>query len=149
MLSLLFVESALGGDMPAPKPPLTTDDPWQTYRSERGGFSVEFPTTWTIEERFDAHGALVTLLRPPGGTTISIVSQTDMSLDQDDTDLPNTHCKNVQVAGLPGRTCLDTISFNVSTTLVASGKTYLITSGRKQSDRRLYDRILASFRIRR
>ncbi|MGB8327222.1 MAG: hypothetical protein WCE48_06555 [Steroidobacteraceae bacterium] len=147
MLSLLSVEAALGGDVSAPAGPAASVDRWQTYRSERGGFSVDIPSTWTVEERVDAQGGLVTLLTPPAGAAVSVTSRADQSPNEGDADLPNTRCKNVLVAERPGRTCLDTIAFSVSTTVLAAGKTYIITSGRKPGDRRLYDRILASFRI--
>ena len=147
MLSLLSVESALGGDVPAPKPPSVTSDAWETYQSERGGFSVDVPATWSINERLETQDVLVTTLTPPNGVAVSVISQTHASLNEGDTDLPNLHCKYVMVAGRPATACLDTISFSVSTTVVGSGRTYVITSNRRRGDQRLYDRILASFRI--
>jgi hypothetical protein len=54
---------------------------------------------------------------------------------------------DVTVAERPAMTCLDTISFNVSTTVVGPDRTYLITSNRRRGDQRIYDRVLASFRI--
>jgi hypothetical protein len=147
-LSLGSVGSALGADVPEAKTPFGTTDAWQTYRSERGGFSVGVPTTWTVEEGLDARGVLITTLTPPSGAAIAVISQPGTLLNQGDSDLMNTRCTDVTVAEQPARTCLDTISFSVSTTVVGSGRTYVITSNRRRGDQRLYDRVLASFRIR-
>jgi hypothetical protein len=147
MLSLLSVALALGDEVPARKPRSIAGDHWQPYRSERGGFSLDVPATWSIEERPAATGVLVTLLTPPNGAAVSVASQADTSLELGDADLPNTRCTNVMVAERPARTCLDTISFSVSTTVAGSGKTYVITTNRRRGDQRVYDRILASFRI--
>jgi len=149
MLSLLSVALALGDEVPARKPRSSAGDPWQTYRSEQGGFSLDVPTTWSIEERPDATGGLVTLLTPPDGAAVSVTSHADTSLEPGDADLPNMRCTAVMVAERPARTCLDTISFSVSTTVAGGGKTYVITTNRRRGDQRLYDRILVSFRIRR
>lgn len=147
-LSLGSVGSALGADVPEAKTPFGATDAWQTYRSERGAFSVGVPTTWTVEEELDARGVLITTLRPTSGAAIVVISQPGASLNQGDADLMNTRCTDVMVAERPARTCLDTISFSVSTTVVGSGRTYVITSNRRRGDQRLYNRVLASFRIR-
>jgi hypothetical protein len=148
ILRLSSVESALGVDVSAAKAPSVESDQWETYRTERGGFSIDVPVTWTIEEPVDARGVLITTLTPPSGAAISVISQPGTSLNQgDDADLMNTRCTDVTVAERPARTCLDTISFNVSTTVVGSDHTYLITSNRRRVDQRIYDRVLASFRI--
>ena len=127
--------------------PSDTSDGWETYRSERGGFSVDHPPTWTVEERADAQGALVATLTPPSGAGISVTIQSATSAKEDDSDLMNTRCRTVLVGGRPARTCLDTISFSLSTTIVGQDKTYVIMSTRKRGDQRIYDRVVASFRI--
>jgi hypothetical protein len=147
ILRLSSVESVLGVEVPAAKTPTVASDKWEIYRTEQGGFSIDVPVTWTIEERVDALGVLITTLTPPSGAAISVISQPGTSLNQGDADLMNTRCTDVTVAERPARTCLDTISFNVSTTVVGSDRTYLITSNRRRGDQRLYDRVLASFRI--
>jgi len=147
VLSLMSVGSALGGDVPVAKTPSMSSDTWQPHRSERGDFSIDVPVTWTIEERLDARGVLVTTLTPPSGAAIAVISQPSASPNQGDADLMNTRCTDVTVAQRPARTCLDTTSFSVSTTVVGSGRTYLITSNRRRGDQRIYDRVLASFRI--
>jgi nitrogen regulatory protein PII len=147
IVSLCSVGSALSVEVRATEVPSIASDTWETHRSERGGFSVDVPVTWTIEERLDARGVLITTLTPPSGAAIAVISQPATSLNQGDADLMNTRCTEVTVAERPARTCLDTISFSLSTTIVGSGKTYIITSNRKRGDQRIYDRILASFRI--
>jgi hypothetical protein len=127
--------------------PSVTSGDWETYRSERGDFSVDHPVTWTVEERVDARGVLITTLTPPSGAAISVIIQPGTSLKQGDSDLMNTSCKEVTVGGRPARTCLDTLSFSLSTTVVDSGETYIIMSSRKRGDQNIYDRVLASFRI--
>jgi hypothetical protein len=147
VVSLCSVGSALGVEVRATEVPSVASDTSETYRSGRGGFSVDVPVTWTIEERLDARGVLITTLTAPSGAVISVISQPGTSLNQGDADLMNTHCTEVTVAERPARTCLDTISFSLSTTVVGSDKTYIITSSRRRGDQRIYDRVLASFRI--
>jgi hypothetical protein len=147
VLSLISVGSALGGEVSAATTPSVTSDAWQPYRSERGGFSVDVPTTWTVEEGPDARGILITTLTAPSGAAIAVISQPGTLLNQGDAELMNTRCTDVTVAERPARTCLDTISFGVSTTVVGSGRTYVITSNRRRGDQRVYERVLASFQI--
>jgi hypothetical protein len=147
IVSLCSVGSALGVKVWATEVPSVASDAWATYRSDRGGFSVDVRATWTVEERLDANGVLITTLTPPSGAAIAVISRPGASLDQGDADLMNTRCTDVMVAERPARTCLDTISFGVSTTVVGSGKTYVITSNRKRGDQRAYNGVLASFRI--
>jgi hypothetical protein len=122
-------------------------DDWETYRSERGGFSLDYPAAWAVEERVDARGALVTMLMPASGAGISVVVESGPSAETGSPDLMNTRCYERTVGGRPARTCLDTISFSLSTTVIGQGKTYIITSTRKRGDQRIYDRVLTSFRI--
>jgi hypothetical protein len=146
-LSLGSVGSALGADVPEANTPFGATDAWQTYRSERGGFSVDVPATWIVAERMETQGVLITTLTPSNGAAIAVISQPGASVNQGDADLMNVRCTAVMVAERPARSCLDTISFSVSTTVVGSGKTYIITSNRKRGDQRVYNRVLASFRI--
>jgi opacity protein-like surface antigen len=124
-----------------------TNDGWTTYRTERGGFSVEHPPAWTVQERVDAHGALVTTFTPPAGAGIAVVLESDTSSTQDNDDVMNTRCHAVTISGRPAKTCLDTISSSLSTTVVSDGRTYRIMSSRRRGDPTIYDRVLATFRI--
>jgi hypothetical protein len=122
-------------------------DGWTTYRTERGGFSVEHPSTWTVHERTDAHGAFVTTFTPQAGSGVAVVVEPRASSAQENDDAMNRYCHEVMVSGRPGTTCLDTISSSLSTTVVNGGKTYRIMSSRRRSDPAIYDRVVASFQI--
>ncbi|MGE5667909.1 MAG: hypothetical protein ACM338_06910 [Betaproteobacteria bacterium] len=125
----------------------STSDDWETYRSEAGDFSVGHPANWTVEERIVARGVRITTLMPPSGAAISVIIQSGTSLDQGDSDLMNTRCKDVTVGGRPARTCLDTVSFSLSTRVLGSDRTYIIMGSRRGGDQRIYDRVLDSFEI--
>ena len=120
---------------------------WTTYRTERGGFSVEHPSTWTVHERADAHGVLVTAFTAPQGAGVEVVVEPRASSMLENDDVMNVRCHEVTVSGRPGRTCLDTISSSLSTTVVSGGKTYRIMGSRRRSDPTIYDRVVASFHI--
>ena len=92
ILGLFSVGPALGVEVQATNNPPMTSDTWQTYRSERGGFSVDVPEAWTIEERLDERGGLIVTLMPSSGAGIAVTSKPGTSVDQHDTDLINTHC---------------------------------------------------------
>ena len=143
IVSLCSVGPALSVKVRATEVASVVSDAWQTYRSERGGFSVDVLATWTVEERADTHGVLITTLTSSGGAAIAVISQPGASVNQGDADLMNTRCTNVLVAERPARTCLDTISCSVSTTVVGSGRTYIITSNRRRGDQQVYNRVLA------
>jgi hypothetical protein len=121
-----------------------TADGWRTYRSERGHFSVQHPAGWRAGERIDTRGDLVTTLAPPRGEGIAVIVRS--SAHEDASDLGNVRCHPVILDGRAARTCLDTVSSSLFTTVVAGGKTYLIAGSRRQGER-TYDRVLASFRI--
>ncbi len=124
-----------------------TTDGWTTYRTERGGFSVEHPSTWTVHERTDARGAFVTTFTPQAGAGVAVVVEPRASGVQENDDVMNRYCHEVTVSGQPGTTCLDTISSSLSTTVVSGGKTYRIIGSRRRSDPAIYDRVVASFQI--
>jgi hypothetical protein len=120
---------------------------WAPFQSHRGHFSVDRPTTWTAEERVDAEGGLVTIFTPPSGAAISVVVRSGTQANADNSDLINTHCRAVTVGGHSARTCLDTISSSLVTTVADQARTYIITGSRKRGDQRIYDRLVSSFRI--
>src|SRR5262249_13414764 len=124
-----------------------TSDGWTTYRTERGGFSVEHPSAWTVQEDTDARGALVTTFTSPAGAGVAVIVEPRASSAPDNDDVMNTRCREVTISGRPGTTCFDTISSSLSTTVVSDGKTYRIMSSRRRSDPKIYDHIVASFHI--
>ena len=95
---------------------------WTTYRTERGGFSLEHPSTWTVHERADARGVLVTTFTAPQGAGVAVLVEPRPSSPPENDDVMNTRCHDVTMSGLPGRTCLDTISSSLSTTVVSGDK---------------------------
>ncbi len=120
---------------------------WVPYRSQRGHFEVDRPTTWTAEDRIDRDGALVTTFTGPGGATIAILARAGHDIAPDDSDLPNTRCRPVTIGNHAARTCLDTTSFALVTTVAVGGRTYRITGSRRRGDERVYDRMVSSFRL--
>jgi len=148
MLSLLFVRSTLRADVPTSNTPSGTTDAWQTYRSEQGGFSVDVGATWTVGERLEASGVLITTLTPSSGVVIAIISQPRTLHSHDSPDLMNARCTDVTISARPAKTCFDSMSFSVSTTVDGPSRTFVIMSNRKRGDQRIYDHVLASFRIR-
>jgi hypothetical protein len=120
---------------------------WAPFQSQRGHFRVDRPTTWTAEERVDPQGAFVTTLTAPSGAAISVVVQSGAQVNPDNSDLMNTHCRAVTVGGHAAKTCLDTISSALVTTVVGDARTYHIIGSRRRGDQRIYERVLSSFRM--
>jgi hypothetical protein len=120
---------------------------WAPFESQRGHFQVDRPTTWTVEERVDPQSGLVTTFTGPSGAGISVVVQSGTQVRPDNSDLMNTRCRAVTVSGHAARTCLDTISSALVTTVVGDARTYRITGSRRRGDQRIYDRVLSSFRM--
>jgi len=118
---------------------------WQTYHSIQGGFQVDYPASWTASERSDASGTLTTTFAPPGGGAGVAVIVRPRSQEEDNSDIPNVHCGAVTIGGLSGKRCLDTIAFNISTTLAGQDTTYTITASTKRADQNIYQRLLESF----
>jgi hypothetical protein len=131
----------------APTTSSATNDAWQSYRSDRGRFTIEHPAGWTAEERTDAQGALVSTLTAPDSGGISVIVEPGTSSKEANADLMNTRCHPVTVDRRPARTCLDTLSSSLSTTIAGQGKTYIIVGSRRRGGQRIYDRVVASFRI--
>lgn len=119
---------------------------WQTYHSSRGGFTVEYPAGWHVDETTNADGSIATVFTPgAGGEGIDIdVRRGAPQVEAD--DIPNTRCRPVTVAGLSGTRCFDTISFSTAATLSGQGKTFTLSSG-KHGDQATFDHMLNSFRL--
>jgi len=118
---------------------------WQTYRSAKGGFQVDYPADWTTSERDDASGRLTTTFAPAsGGTGIAVIVRSGGPLD-DNSDIPNLRCYTVTVGSLSGKRCIDTIAFSVSTTLIVQDKTYTVATSTKRTDQSVYQHLLDSF----
>lgn len=121
-------------------------DAWRTYRNEKAGYAVKYPSDWKVEEQTGTDDALMTTFRPTAGGAGITVSVQSGEMDQGVSDIPNTRCQQVKVGELSGTRCFDTLSFSTSTTLVGGGKTYTIAVFGKRLDRNIYQRFLESFR---
>jgi hypothetical protein len=119
----------------------------QPYRSDQGGYAVDYPSDWAVNERVATDGTVITSFVPAsGGASISIVVQPS-ELPMVAAEDPHTRCNEVQIGSLSGLRCIDTISLSISTTLVADGKTYRITTSGKGLTGDVYQRLVESFRL--
>ena len=135
--------SAPAAPSPSPIPPVASGA-WQTYRSERAGFRVEYPADWTVGEQAKPDGSVVTTFSAAGGGP-SIVVTTVPGQVAAENDLPNTRCEQVTIGGLPGTRCLDTISRSTVITLVGQGKIFTIAAAAKHLDGQILERFLDHF----
>ncbi len=124
------------------------DASWQTYRNESAGYAVDYPAAWTVAERTERDGSLLTTFAPTGGGPgIAVITRASELAEGDDGDLPHTRCQPVTVGGLSGRRCFDTIAFSTITALVAQGKSNLIVTIGRRLDPAIYQRLLDSFQV--
>ena len=135
--------SAPAAPSASPIPPLASGA-WQTYRSERAGYSVKHPADWTVGEQAKPDGSVVTTFSAAGGGP-SIVVATALGQAASENDLPNTRCEQVTIGGLPGTRCFDTITRSTAITLVGQGKTFTIIAVGKHPDAQIFERFLSSF----
>lgn len=127
--------------------PITAATSAQTYRSAQGGYAVDYPIGWTVNERVTADNMLITTFMPAGGGIgISIIVQPNEQPLVAAED-PNTRCDAVTIGSLSGLRCFDTIAMTISMTLVGQGKTYRITTSRKGFGSDVFQRLVESFRV--
>jgi hypothetical protein len=120
---------------------------WQPYRNDQAGYSVTYPSDWTVSETVGADGSYSTTFTPAdGGAGILVLVQAGEQSGESN-DIPNTRCQPVTVGGLTGMRCLDTISFSTSTILVGHGKTYTIVATGKRTDQTIYQALIDSFAV--
>jgi hypothetical protein len=119
---------------------------WQTYQSVQGGYTVEYPATWIVNEQVGAAGTVATTFTPSGGGAgmIITVRPTDPA-QQEPLDLPNTRCQPVPGNRGIATRCLDTIARSTATTFVGQDRTYTITMEGKGMDENIYQHTLDSF----
>jgi hypothetical protein len=119
---------------------------WQTYHSVQGGYTVEYPATWAVNEQAGAAGAVATTFTPSGGGAgiIITVRPTDRA-QQEPLDLPNTRCQLVPGNRGIATRCLDTSARSTTTTFVGQDRTYTITTSRKAMDEYIYQHMIDSF----
>jgi hypothetical protein len=105
---------------------------------------VDYPTTWTANEREDTNGSITTVFAPTGGGAGITIKMRVGAPPVESNDIPNTRCQQVSIGGLSGTSCLDTIALAISTTLVGQDKTFSIFAG-KGVPRGTYQELLKSF----
>lgn len=123
---------------------------WNTYRSDRAGYSIDYPATWKVDERVDSEGTDMTTFSPAAnnsGTSIAVIVRNNIPAEQAIPDLPNTRCQQVTINGLSGRRCFDTLASSISTTFSGQGKQYTIVASGKHLDQNIYQRFLESFTV--
>lgn len=95
-----------------------------SYVSEAGGYTVDHPTAWTVEEHVDESGIVATTFSNASGTVLTISSTPNGAvLPGSVTDLPHVRCQTVTIGELEGRRCVDTLSRTVSTTIITAERT--------------------------
>jgi hypothetical protein len=125
-----------------------TPELWSTHSSEAGGYVVDHPSWWVVEEHIDDRDAVLTVFTDPDGHSMLISAQpATASEPQFESDLPNVRCQAVFVGGLYGQRCSDTLSRSTITTLVGPERTYTFAHPLLSPARENYDRVLESFRL--
>ena len=121
-----------------------SDQGWQTYHSDAGGFSVSVPPGWLVDERSSADGSVITTLSSPDSQAgIAILADAD-SVAADPSDLPNMRCEPTTVGGLPTERCTDTIALSTTLRVVAGNGVYEIAAHRQRLDSDPLQNVLAS-----
>ena len=125
-----------------------TAEVWSTYSSEAGGYGVDYPPSWGVEEHVDDRGTVLTMFNDPDGHSMMISAQPTTACEpQVESDLPNVRCQKVILGGLQGQRCSDTLSRSTITTLVGPERTYTFMHPMLSPARADYDRVLDSFRL--
>lgn len=121
-------------------------DMWAIYESTQAGYSVKYPSDWTVNESVGKNGELITMFTAPNDEqSIAISVQNSDTLVEEIPDMPNTRCQQVVVGDLSGTRCFDTIAFSITTTFVHQGRVYILAGSSKRLDQNIYQRFLSSF----
>ena len=121
---------------------------WATYQNTQAGYSVQYPSDWTVNEIVGKNGELITTFTMPNnqqGITVSVLN--GEAVVGEIPDMPNTRCQQVTVSGLSGRRCFDTIASSISTTFSDHGKQFDIVAFGKYPDQDIYQGFLESFNV--
>lgn len=117
---------------------------WMAYQNEPGGFALEIPAGWVVQETIEVGSVLVSFSAPGGGTAMTV--QVPGSAGGGPSDLPNVRCQEIMVGGLPAVRCRDTVSGGDVTSVAAPDRTYAITNlGKGTGD--VYEHMLGTFVI--
>src|SRR4051812_40754083 len=90
---------------------------WGTHGDDPGGYAIDFPADWTVEQQQGAADEAITLFLDASGALRMMidVGPLDPRAAVAD-DLPNVRCRPAMVGQLPARRCLDTTSTALVTT---------------------------------
>ena len=126
----------------------TAIDTWETYHNTEAGYSASYPAGWTVNESVGINGELITAFMEPNNEQGIVVNIPNGEVAVEEIpDMPNVRCQQVTISGLSGRRCLDTLTFNFSTTFIDQGKQYTIASSGKHADQNIYQRFLDNFTV--
>jgi len=122
---------------------------WPVFTSAAGRFRLRYPPGWRAKESSGSGGPVLSLL-PPRGAGISVLVTFTPPPGWGAASPPNTACRPVQVGGLRGSRCLDTLSMVVTTTAQGHERWYVLATSlrRPAAPAGAYDRVLASFQPR-
>jgi hypothetical protein len=121
---------------------------WQTYPSEAGGYTVEYPAGWTVSEQAGSDGSVVTIFTSADNSAgISVIVQSGEFAAGGNSDIPNTRCQLVTVSGWPATRCFDTVSFSTSTTFVINDRLFILAALGKRIDESIYNHFLTTFQV--
>ncbi|HLF27621.1 MAG TPA: hypothetical protein VJG32_14900 [Anaerolineae bacterium] len=140
---------------PSETPPLTTTPTlsgtvapgeWQTYQSQPGGYSLEYPAGWEVSEQVDSDGSVTTTFTSTDAKVgIMVMVQSGAFTGSENSDIPNVRCQPITLGGLSGTRCFDTLNFSLTTTLAGVNKTYTLATLAMRSDESIYQHLLNSF----
>ena len=133
---------------PAAVPTLVAAGGWDVYHNSQAGYSADYPAEWTVNESIGINsGIITTFLSPDAGQGIVVSVLNSDAILEEIPDMPNLRCQQITVSGISARRCLDTIAQSLSTTLLAPGRQYSITSFGKHADQNIYQLFLESFTV--
>ena len=137
---------APGGTTPVANSSVIATGAWKTYHNTEAGYSAEYPADWTVNESAGINGEFITTFTAPNdGQGIVVSIQNGEAAVEEIPDMPNTRCQPVTISGLSGRRCFDTIASSISTTFLAHGRQYTVTTFGKHLDQNIDQRFLESF----
>jgi hypothetical protein len=120
---------------------------WPSHVSDAGGYIVDYPPSWAIEEFVDESGSVATTFSDVSGAVLIVSSQPGATAEPV-LDFPNVRCQTVIVGGLlQGQRCLDTVSRSIVITLIAPDRTYSLGYPFGSAARDDIEVVLNSFRL--
>jgi hypothetical protein len=116
------------------------------YQNAQAGYSVEYPSDWTVTESVGQNGEFITTFKlPKEEQAVTVNVLTGEAVVQETPDMPNTRCEQITISGVSGQHCFDTLNFSVSTTFTGHGRQYSLVTVGKHPDETVYQHFLDSF----